>query len=234
MRINVDGPIARLGEWLWPLRCLLCGAPGVDGRDLCRECTRTLPWNRCACLRCALPLPVPAPACGDCLQQPPPLHEAHAALRYGFPVDRLLPRLKFHADLACGRLLSQLMIEAFAGLPPPEALMPLPLHRRRLRSRGYDQALELARPLSHALGIPMLDGVLLRHRATAPQSQLDAAARRRNLRGAFAVSQRGALPTHVALVDDVMTTGATLHAAAKTLRRAGVARVDAWLCARTP
>ncbi len=231
----VDGPGFRLAAWLWPPSCLLCGEAATGGRDLCRGCVVSLPWNRSACLRCALPLPTPAPACGDCLQYPPPLDQTHAALVYGFPVDKLQPRLKFHADLACGRLLSQLMIEAFTGLPRPQALIPLPLHRARLRSRGYDQALELARPLSRAFGIPLIDGILMRQRATAPQSLLDAAARKRNLRGAFVVKK--ALATsldHVVLIDDVMTTGATLHAAAKALRRAGVKRVDAWVCARVP
>jgi len=230
----VDAKRSHLIDWLWPARCLLCGERGAAGRDLCVDCADALPWNRSACRRCAIPLPVPAAACGVCLQRPPPLTETHAALVYGFPIDRLLPRLKFHADLACGRLLSQLMAEAFAALPRPDALLSLPLHRARLRSRGYDQALELARPLSRALGIPLVDGVLLRKRATAPQSRLDAAARRRNLRGAFTVRDCIVLPAHVVLVDDVMTTGATLVESAKALRRAGVARVDAWVCARVP
>lgn len=230
----VDGLHARLGALLWPPRCLLCGETGAQGRDLCHACAAALPWNRSACLRCALPLPQPAAACGDCLQHPPPLEQTHAALVYAFPVDRLLPRLKFHADLACGRLASQLMAEAFAAVPRPGALIPLPLHRARLRSRGYDQTLELARPLSRALGIAMIDSALTRQRATSPQSRLDAAARKRNLRGAFVVKRHAALPDHVALVDDVMTTGATLHAAAKALRRAGVRRIDAWVCARAP
>lgn len=234
MLAAVDGLRSRIGALLWPPRCLLCGEAGRPGRDLCPSCAQALPWNRSACLRCALPLPQPAAACGDCLQHPPPLAQTHAALVYAFPVDRLLPRLKFHADLACGRLASQLMAEAFAAVPRPEALIPLPLHRARLRSRGYDQALELARPLSRTLGLPLLDGVLLRRRATAPQSRLDAGARKRNLRGAFAVEPAATLPSHVALVDDVMTTGATLRAAAQVLRRAGVGRVDAWVCARAP
>lgn len=238
MPAAVDGLLSRLGRGLWPPRCLLCGESAdessAEGRDLCGECAAALPWNRNACLRCALPLPVSAPACGHCLQHPPPLQQTHAALVYGFPIDRLLPRLKFHADLACGRLLSQLMLQAFAGLPRPDALIPLPLHRARLRSRGYDQALELARPLARVLRIPMFDGVLMRSRATAPQSRLDADARRRNLRGAFAVKPGASLPGHVVLIDDVMTTGATLEAAAKVLRRAGAARIDAWVCARTP
>jgi ComF family protein len=161
-------------------------------------------------------------------------------------VDRLLPRLKFHDDLAAGRLLAELMAEALAApcerpldgsATRPDALIPLPLHSRRLRARGYDQALELARPLSRTLEIPLRADVLHRVRDTAPQSRLDAVARRKNLRGAFAANV-GAIAhastplRHVALIDDVMTTGATLHAAADALRRAGIARVDAWVCAR--
>jgi len=171
--------------------------------------------------------------CGACLRRPPPLQATHAAFVYGFPLDRLLPRFKFHRDLAAGRALGEAMATRFATLPRPQALLPVPLHPARLRQRGYDQALELARPLARALAVPLqLDG-LRRVRDTRAQSELDARARRRNLRGAF-VAGRGALPAHVALVDDVMTTGATLHAAAVALRRAGVARVDAWVCARVP
>jgi ComF family protein len=243
---EVDDLRARLGFWLrndashllWPARCLVCAEAGEEARDLCPACSRVLPWNRSACRRCALPLPPSAPdadpVCGECLRRPPPLQSVHAACRYDFPVDRLLPRFKFHHDLAAGRLLAQLMAEAFAPLEPPQALIALPLHRSRLRTRGYDQALELARPLARALQLPLLEGPLQRTRATSAQSELSAAARRRNVRNAFAVSTHVALPSHVALVDDVMTTGATLHAAAIALHRAGVERVDAWICARVP
>lgn len=159
------------------------------------------------------------------------MHSTTAAFVYRWPVDGLLRRFKFHQDLAAGRLLSALMCERFASLERPDVLVPVPLHRGRLGLRGYDQALELARPLGRALQLPCRP-LLVRARHTAPQSELDAAARARNLRDAFEV--RGPLPAHVALVDDVMTTGATLRAAALTLRRAGVARVDAWVCARVP
>ena len=169
-----------------------------------------------------------------CRRRPPPLQEVRAACLYSAPVDRLLPRFKFHDDLAAGRLLSQLMAEAFAGLPSPDALIAVPLHTGRLRSRGYDQALELARPLARALRVPLLTGVLERTRATAPQSERAAAARRRNVRRAFAVRRDAAVPAHAVLVDDVMTTGATLHSAADALLRAGASRVDAWVCARVP
>ncbi|MEZ0471181.1 double zinc ribbon domain-containing protein [Luteimonas salinilitoris] len=239
---EVDGWPARLGRLFCPPRCPVCHECAGELDGLCPACAAALPWNRCACRCCALPLPFAAepasasagPVCGACLRRPPPLHAVHAAFVYGFPLDRLLPRFKFHHDLAAGRLLARWMARSLAAAARPEALIALPLHRTRLRTRGYDQALELARPLARALELPLLEGSLRRTRATAPQSRLQAQARRRNLRDAFAVPDGARLPAHVALVDDVMTTGATLHAAAKALHRAGVRRVDAWVCARTP
>lgn len=230
----VDGWWRRLGIRLCLPRCLACGETAPPGADLCRACSDALPWNDAACARCALPLSTPAPACGACLQAASPLDAAHAAFRYAAPLDRLLPRFKFHKDLAAGRLLAEAMARRFAALEPPEVLLPIPLHLERLRRRGYDQALELARPLARALRLPLRTDLLRRQRPTQAQSELDAAQRRRNLRGAFAVQDGRPLPSHVVLVDDVMTTGATLHAAARALRRAGVARVEAWVCARVP
>lgn len=231
---KVDGWPRRLARLLLPPRCLLCGESGADGRDLCHACAEALPWSRHACPHCALPLPQSEPVCGECLRHPPALTHAHAACVYGFPFDRLVPRFKFHHDLAAGRLMAELLCESLADVPRPQALIPIPLHASRLRKRGYDQALELAKPVSRELGIPLVADALLCVRPTAPQSELDAEARQRNLRYAFAVRAGFALPAHVALVDDVMTTGATLNAAAKTLLRAGVMRVDAWVCARVP
>jgi ComF family protein len=232
----VDGPWHRLGAALWPARCLACGETGSGGLDLCPPCRTALPWNRQACSRCAIPLPTSdgTATCGRCLRRPPPLDQVRSACLYGAPLDRWLPRFKFHHDLAAGRLLAQLLAAACADAPRPQALVPVPLHRARLRRRGYDQALELAKPLARALDLPLQSRLLQRVRPTVPQSELSAAARRRNLRDAFVVAADAALPAHVVLVDDVMTTGATLHAAARALRRAGVARVDAWVCARVP
>lgn len=227
---------------LWPGNCLACAGKGSHGRDLCTRCVATLPWQQRACLRCALPLATAdtgeaaamTAICNACVMEPPPLIEVHAACVYGAPLDRLAPRFKFHGDLAAGRLLSGLMIEAFASRPRPDAIVPVPLHRSRLRQRGYDQALELARPLASALEIPLLDSALYRAVATYPQSRLDAAERRYNLEDAFDVRPGIDLPAHLVLVDDVMTTGTTLHSAAQTLYRAGAVRVDAWVAARVP
>ncbi|MFT3897442.1 MAG: ComF family protein [Thermomonas sp.] len=229
----VDG-WCRAWRRAWPAHCLACGGRGEPGRDLCAACHAGLPWLRTACPRCALPLPAPAPACGECLRNPPPLDAVRAAFLYAPPLDRLLPRFKFHGDLAAGRLLAALMRETASPFPRNAAILPVPLHRRRLRMRGYDQALELAKPLAVACDLPLRDDLLRRARATAAQSRLHADQRKRNLRNAFQVDASAPLPACAVLIDDVMTTGATLHAAAKALRRAGVERVEAWVCARVP
>ena len=225
-----------LATALWPARCLVCGDPGEDGRDLCGHCDRDLPWSGVACIRCALPLPAALPGeattCTLCEHEPPPIRHTHAAFSYAVPLDRLLPQLKFHGDLATGRLCARLMAERFADLPAPDALVPVPLHGKRLRERGYNQAREIAAPLARQLGAPLRDDLLRRVRHTQAQSRLDADARQANLEDAFLVRDTRPLPAHVVLVDDVMTTGATLHAAAWALREAGVRRVDAWVVAR--
>lgn len=233
MRTLVDS----LGYILWPARCLVCDAPcsgTADGRDLCARCELNLPWNTVACPLCAAPLPLPAPACGNCLRRPPPLHGVRAAFLYARPIDRLLTMLKFDEGLPAARLLASLMHDTFAGAERPAALTPIPLHRQRLRERGYDQALELARPLARALRLPLFPNLLRRQRPSAPQSRLGRLERRRNVRDVFTVEGDHRPPDHLVLFDDVMTTGATLYSAARALRRAGVARIDAWVCARTP
>jgi ComF family protein len=212
---------------LLPLRCLVCGDPGHDGLDLCDACLVALPWAGRACLRCALPLPDTALiVCGTCREEVPPQAATHASLLYLPPVDQLLVRYKFHQDLAAGRLLAQLMQRA----PPPwwcPPLVPVPLHNRRLRQRGYNQAGELCR----LLPMPVWQG-LYRRRHTAPQSERTAEQRRENLFDAFAV--RGPVPTRLTVVDDVMTTGSTVMEVAETLRLAGAAEVRVWVCARAP
>ncbi|MGY0505656.1 double zinc ribbon domain-containing protein [Luteimonas sp. e5] len=236
LRTLVDGGV-RAG---WPPRCLACGMAGdaQADRDLCPACHSALPWLEHACRSCAEPLSRldAGGLCGACLKRRDmPISVTRAAFVYAAPLDHLLPRFKFHQSLAAGRLLAGLMADAWRRLPAgerPDALLAVPLHGARLRQRGYDQALELARPLARALDIPLLQRGLQRQRATAAQSRLDKAARRRNLRGAFRCRPGTPWPAHVALVDDVMTTGATLEAAAWALRAAGVERVDAWVCAR--
>jgi ComF family protein len=179
-------------------------------------------------------LAIPAALCGECQRQAPPWHAAWAPFRYGWPLDRLESRYKFGADLAAGRVLSTLWRREPCPMALPQWLLTVPLHRRRLRQRGYNQALELAKPLARALDVSLRQDVLQRTRSTEAQTELDAVSRRRNVRGAFALRAGIALPEHVAVLDDVMTTGATLAECARVLTRAGVQRVDVWALARAP
>jgi len=153
--------------------------------------------------------------------------------RYAWPLDRLESRFKFGSDLAAGRVLSSLWLRETA-VALPTWLVPVPLHPGRLRERGYNQALELAKPLATQLGPVLRHEVLIRRRSTSAQTELGALARRRNVRGSFSARENITWPAHVALLDDVMTTGATVAECARTLKRAGVRRVDVWALARAP
>lgn len=222
-----------------PGHCLLCESPG-ETAPLCHDCLADLPWNLQACQACALPVPAGQPLCGDCDRYAPPQARTIAPLRYEFPVDHLVAGLKYHGRLANASLLGQLLRDAVldrAG-PLPDLLLPVPLHPRRLGERGYNQALEIARPLARATGLPLETQLLSRHRATAPQMALDAAARARNPGNAFQVNARRLAtlgrPLRVAVVDDVMTTGATLGEIARTLQGAGISGIEFWVVARTP
>ena len=222
--------LSALGKALLTQDCLLCGAAS-DEAILCAACFRELPRLPLTCCpRCALPT-TQGEICGRCLANPPHYDSTRAAFRYDFPLDRLIQSFKYGHRLALCAFFAEQLAALAQGLEV-DRIIPLPLHPSRLRERGFNQALELARPLARALDLPLRAGLLQRSKATRAQSRLDADARSRNLHGAFRVDAGTTLPMHVALVDDVMTTGATLHAAAEILRTAGVARIDAWVCAR--
>lgn len=219
---------------LLPSRCLLCGAPGSGAISLCEACIVDLPRNDACCARCALPLDVPAPRCGRCLRREPPWSAAWAPFRYEWPLAQLESRFKFGGDLAAGHTLARMWMAAPAPAELPDAIVPVPLHRRRLAGRGYNQALELAKPIARHFGVPLLRHALRRARATGAQTELTALQRRRNVRGAFVAHFDGPPPQCVAVLDDVFTTGATLGECVRVLQRAGVPRVAVWALARAP
>lgn len=226
----VDGTL----DALLPSHCLLCGARGQGGLSLCPDCAADMPCNTACCAHCALPLEVPAPLCGRCIRHPPPWDAAWVPFRYEWPLSQLESRYKFSADLAAGQTLARLWIGSPRPTELPQAIVPVPLHHSRLRRRGYNQALELARPLARALDLPLLRDALQRTRPTGAQTELTAVQRRRNVRGAFLAPGKKGLPEHVAVLDDVFTTGATLGECTRVLKRAGIARVDVWALARAP
>lgn len=232
---QVDNWIKNIHGWLMPPVCVLCAARGAGGLDLCAPCRAQLPYATTACVRCALPLPAGSTGleCGECQRQPPDYDRGYSLLRYEPPADQLIQRLKFNARLPLARLLGRLMVEPLARRtqPWPECIIPVPLHRARLRERGFNQALEIARPIARALNLPLDYRSCARVRHTSVQSLLPAAARRKNIRGAFEVT-RPLKPRHVAIVDDVMTTGHTVREFAATLRKSGVEQIDVWVVAR--
>jgi len=220
---------------LYPPSCLLCGDDGTRGRDLCAACFDELPWNRRPCPRCAAPLPPDADdrLCGNCIRSLPAWDAAKSPLTYAYPLDRLIQRFKFEGDLAAGRMLGGLLAEYLAagGDTELDCILPVPLHPARLRERGFNQAAELARPVGRRLGIPLRLDLCERVRATEVQSKLDAAERKKNLKDAF-VAKGSVDGAQVAVLDDVVTTGATIEALTKVLKEAGAVRVTFWSLAR--
>lgn len=231
----VYGWLKRAQSLVYTPYCLFCGRRSRSDRELCGACTRDLTWNRYFCGVCAAPLPPESGArrCGQCLKSPPPWDLALSPLLYAWPLDQLLQRFKFSGDLATGRLLGELLADYLAAgqILKPDVLLPVPLHNERLRKRGFNQAVELARPVSRRLHLHLDSQACVRRINTAVQSKLNAKERQRNLRDAFEVC-RPVTGAHVAILDDVITTGATVAALSKALREAGAAHVTVWSLAR--
>jgi len=220
--------------------CLLCDEAADAALAICTSCEAELPWLGGHCQVCALPLPSQGLVCGACLKKPPSFSKVEVPWRYAFPIDSLITRFKHQAKWPLGRLLGELLSHhlqhAFdEGLPKPDLLLPVPLADKRQRQRGFNQAGLLAEWLSASLQLPQQAHWLQRVIDTPAQQQLDAATRKRNLRKAFALAPNSAVSgLHVALVDDVLTTGATAESLARLLKKAGAARVDVYCLARTP
>ena len=227
---------AAIARLVLPQRCELCVA-GTDGALLCAACVLSLPRIAAACPVCALPSAGNA-VCGACLADPPPYAATVAALAYTFPTDRLLQRIKYGGRIALAAWAGAALAAAVGvtlpgriGSDRPDRVVALPLAASRQRERGFNQAREIAVRVARGTGLP-LAAPLARISAGPPQTALPWAERRRNVRGAFAV-QGAVHGARIALVDDVMTTGATLAEAARTLLSAGAERVECWVVART-
>lgn len=232
---RVNERLKDIHSWLLPGNCLLCMARVNGGQTLCAACERSLPRLARACPRCAavsgaVEIGV---ACGVCQKHPPAYAHARAAFSYAAPVDRLIQNLKYHQRLELSRVLGEYLAAYVAQLndPAPDIVVPVPLHPSRLRVRGYNQSLEIARFVAPPLGLPLDYRHLRRIRATAPQTELPRPLRRKNVRGAFEADATFA-GKRVAIVDDVMTSGHTVNALANCLLKSGAAEVVVWVVAR--
>jgi ComF family protein len=228
---------------LLPSCCALCGslckAPG--GAALCQAChDHYLGTRRARCASCANPLDEEVALCGACLAAQPAFDASVVACDYAAPLDQLVLQLKFGARLALAPWFAQMLRDAVLAQPGfqlPELLCPVPLGPRRLAERGFNQALEIARPLAAALGVALHPRLALRTLETRAQSGVAPGERASNMRDAFAVAAQAGEQVagrHVGIVDDVMTSGHTLNALATELKRAGAARVSNLVFARTP
>lgn len=219
--------IRSINEQIFPPHCLLCGG---SGGALCPACTQDLPWLQAAhCPVCALPTPSGL-VCGHCLKEPPAFTHTQALFAYDFPVDQLIQHLKYLEKLTVAPLMGDLLAAHWQG-HLPDVWLPMPLHNNRLRERGFNQAVEIARTLAAATAVPMHPDWATRQRDTPSQAGLARDARRKNLRGAFA-SKPQVAGLHIGIVDDVMTTGSTLNALAEALKQAGAKEVSCAVLAR--
>ncbi len=234
---------ARLFEALFsplqqlPTQCALCR--DWSHTRLCEACIERFCVPRPRCERCAIAVPPGVSVCGACTRQPPPFARAVAAVDYAAPWDGLVRRFKFDAALDLADVLARRILDAVerSAAPRPDWLLPVPLADERLRERGYNQAWELARRVARELPCATDARLLLRLKNSPHQLSLPPAERAANVRGAFAVEPRrryALRDRHVAVLDDVMTTGATLSEVARSLLQSGAASVQVWVLARTP
>jgi ComF family protein len=230
------GPFKRLLRIVYPPRCVLCGAAGMNDMDICEACYQDLPWIETSCTQCAIPLARHSGdqlKCGQCLQKPPAFDNSLSLFSYHKDAVKLIHQLKFNERLVCSRLLGGMLVAALRQSMPvlPGCIVPVPLHKKRLRKRGFNQSIELARPAARAFSLSLDTASVIRVRDTASQTGLDKQQRKQNIRGAFEIIK---LPDakHVAIIDDVVTTTSTVNELARLLKRAGVERVDIWSIAR--
>lgn len=222
----------QLKKWLFPQYCLCCDEFIEEGY-ICSYCNLALPYLHNACQQCAYPLNNQALICGDCIKRRPAFDKTFALFLYHSPIDVMLKRLKFNAQLHYAHFFADCFREKISAWYQndklPEAIIPMPLHVKRLRMRGYNQAFEIGRALK--IGVPALNNICFRKRHTQPQSELDLKKRRANVYNAFAVREISTL-RHVAIMEDIVTSGNTVNALSIALKRVGIERIDIWSCAR--
>ena len=220
-----------LQNWLLPERCFICRQPAQPGLTVCTQCSTSLPTNQHPCRVCAQPLETEKMTCGQCQHMAPSYNRVLAPLRYRNEVRQLIIDLKFNGKLRNARLLAEIFHRHTPDDNLADCLLPIPLHPKRLRERGYNQSVEIARHLSRITRVRLDVTSAKRVRHTKRQSELSLKDKKSNVRGAFTVSF-SAVPRNVAIIDDVMTSGHTVNELARVLKQAGVETVYVWAMAR--
>lgn len=229
--------LKKVEDWILPHLCCLCGQETGHSQDLCSICRTMLPWAIDRCYRCGLAIDYnQGVICQSCIECPPTFDRMCTLFSYDAPVTQLITGLKFGRQLAYGRLLGEILADAvlaewYQNTPLPTAVIPMPLHRKRLQKRGYNQALELLWATVKRSNIKLLAEVVERVRSTKPQSGLNAEQRQHNMSRAFNVKNLVGIQ-HVAVMDDVVTTGNTVNALCRVLKNAGVEQIDVWCICR--
>lgn len=214
--------------------CLICDANTTSSTlPLCNDCLHELPANLHTCEQCGLTLEnTNSSRCGKCQTAPPAYDKTITPYVYNHAIKHLIIELKFKKKLINAYLLGKLLAQAAHKNTLPDFLLPVPLHKSRLRKRGFNQAMELCHVLSKELSIPILSQLITKTKATTPQSDLSAEQRKQNLHASFRLVKSP--PTgSIAIIDDVITTGTTVNEITKLLKNSGTTQVQAWACART-
>lgn len=222
-------------DYLIPPTCILCGNAGFNSQDICQSCFTDLQKNIHCCYRCAelFEFVNTAPLlCGHCISKSPAFDETYAPFIHLGIIRYLIAALKFNRQYKNARLLGYLLANYLQkNAEIPEFIIAVPLHKQRFQERGFNQSIEIAKTVSKILNIPILTRACVRTRNTLHQTSLPAKQRHKNIKNAFVVRSL-ITARHVAILDDVMTTGATVNELAKVLKKAGVVKVDVWVCAR--
>lgn len=226
-----------IAQWLWPNYCLVCRDQTKRTLPLCDQCEKDLPWNHEYCFQCGIPLSEKSIVnlCGKCLTQEVPYDQTITLFHYQHPVDKWINLLKFHHQLIFAQLLGKILAHRIRRERDqnefPKLIIPIPLHNKRLSERGFNQALEIARPISKILQIPIDFQNFNRIKNTKAQSSLSANERGQNIKKAFAIKKLIHVE-HVAIIDDVITTTSTITEFSQLLKNAGVSKIEVWCGAR--
>lgn len=223
---------SKFNHLLFPQFCMLCSAMNKGSLAICTDCRHELPWHTHEhCPQCAL-LSTGSHVCGHCLSSPPAFDATQALFRYAYPLDAMLQRYKYGHQLTMAETFGELMVQSLPTSARPDVIIPMPLHPQRLQQRGFNQAVEIGRVVAKRLQLPLDIQSCARIKLGAPQVSLPLKERVKNMRNAFACNKK-LDGLRVALLDDVMTTGASLNALARTVKAAGAAHVECWTIART-